>query len=356
MISVIMPVYNESEFIEDAIKSLINQTYQDLEIIVIDDGSTDNTLEIINKYTSHLQVIHHRMKKGISESLNEGIENARGEYIARMDGDDICVNDRFEKQINYLKVHPEIDIVGSFINIIDETGKVIGEECFFEKHEDIYNFCLRTRIDLQHPTVLAKAEVFKKNKYQSKYDGAEDYELFTRLVENYRIENIPEKLLLYRRYDRSNNSDNRKKQMELAKTIANDIAQRRSILNIRCMKLDTDWHNICFYVNYFERLNNKSVIICTSDYYKKWIVQIVEKIQGCVCTYSITDNELFRRNIKLEQNEYLILATEKWWEIKEKLINSGWNRERIIFAFFCRRLNMREKNEQICKGIVNNSY
>lgn len=336
MISVIMPIYNESLYVEEAIQSLLGQTYKDLEIIVIDDGSNDNSLDIINMYNEKIKVIHHPERRGISISINEGIAIARGEYIARMDGDDICVKDRFEKQMNYLITYPEIDIVGSFIDIIDENGKKIGEECFFDEHKEIYDFCLRTRIDLQHPTVLAKAEVFKNNRYLSEYDGAEDYEFFARIVEKYRFGNIPEKLLMYRRVDKSNNTAKRERQRELANLIAYNIADRRNVLDYNVMKVDLDWHNRCFYLNYFEKLCNKTVIVCSSEYYSKWINIIIEKIPNCACICNVSDDELHQNWINEEKIDYVILATEKWWSIKEKLISNGWNSANIVYAFFCR--------------------
>ncbi len=281
-------------------------------------------------------------------TLNEGIELAKGEYIARMDGDDICIHNRIEKQVQYMKQHPDIDILGSFIDIIDEEGNIIGEETFFQTHEDILKFSLRMRIDLQHPTILAKANVLKDNRYKKEYDNAEDYELFTRLVEQYKCCNIPEKLLLYRRHAHSISTEKRNEQRRKACMIAEKTALRRGLLNRKEVLYDLDWHNKCFYMNYAEQLEDKSVIIYASDYYLEWIEDILIKISNCICKGVICDNVSLKRLIDInndEEADFIMLATLKWWQCKQYLLNNGVDNDRIIYAFYCRKQKDIESNE-----------
>lgn len=136
MISVIMPVFNEEKYLERAILSVLYQTFSDFEFIIINDGSQDDTLKIAQEFQKkdkRIKIINHAQNKGLVNSLNDGISIAKGEYIARMDGDDICVFNRFEKQIIFLKNNPEVKLVGSFIDIIDSEDNIIGEECFLQK-------------------------------------------------------------------------------------------------------------------------------------------------------------------------------------------------------------------------------
>lgn len=129
LVSVVMTAYNTEDYIGEAIESILNQTYRNFEFIIVDDGSTDRTLEIIMDYANkdeRIIVIKHK-NIGLSQSLNDGIRIARGEYIARMDSDDVCSNDRFEKQVNYLNNHPEIYMLGSNYYIIYNDS--LSEEC-----------------------------------------------------------------------------------------------------------------------------------------------------------------------------------------------------------------------------------
>lgn len=128
-VSVIMTAYNSEKYIEEAIESILNQTYTNYEFIIIDDGSIDGTWDIIDKYRKQDERIIAITRKniGLSQSLNDGVRIARGEYIARMDSDDICSKDRFEKQVNYLNEHPDIYLLGSNYYII--YGDDLSEKC-----------------------------------------------------------------------------------------------------------------------------------------------------------------------------------------------------------------------------------
>ena len=173
MISVIMPVFNEEKYLERAILSVLYQTFSDFEFIIINDGSQDDTLKIAQEFQKkdkRIKIINHAQNKGLVNSLNDGISIAKGEYIARMDGDDICVFNRFEKQIIFLKNNPEVKLVGSFIDIIDSEDNIIGEECFFTKGSDILSFSLIKPLFNQQNNYIRKISVCqafsRKNFYQ----------------------------------------------------------------------------------------------------------------------------------------------------------------------------------------------
>ena len=125
-ISVIMSVYNSARFLAEAIQSILGQTYNDFEFIIVDDGSSDQSLEIIRSYAkmdNRIRVLENEKKYGLAASLNRCIFIAKGDYIARMDADDICVPDRLEKQIAFLEQHPNIGIIGGSVQEIDGQGQ-----------------------------------------------------------------------------------------------------------------------------------------------------------------------------------------------------------------------------------------
>ena len=125
LVSVIMGVYNDSKTLEAAIDSILNQSFQDLELIICDDASTDKTPLVFEKYRSHPKIVLLKNEKnlGLAESLNRCLALARGEYIARQDADDTSLPERFEKQREYLKSHPETQVLGTFATIVDERHK-----------------------------------------------------------------------------------------------------------------------------------------------------------------------------------------------------------------------------------------
>ena len=126
-LSIVMPVYNTEKFVKKTIESLLNQTYKDFELIVIDDGSTDNSIEIIKKFADNrIKIFSNDSNKGIVYSRNRGNAEALGRFIAPFDSDDIALPDKFEKQISFLEQHPEFGMLGSWAKLIDENDKFLN--------------------------------------------------------------------------------------------------------------------------------------------------------------------------------------------------------------------------------------
>ena len=194
LVSVLMPVYNCESFIREAIQSVLNQTFTDFELLIIDDCSTDATLQILKSYLdSRIQLIEKEKNTGYTDSLNYGISIAKGKYIARMDGDDISLPRRFQKQFDFLESNPEVVICGTAIKII---GKDTIER-HPSKHEDLQiKLCFSSVF--HHPTVMIRADVLKQNKYNKEFEPAEDYELWTRLAFVGKTANLEDVLLHYR--------------------------------------------------------------------------------------------------------------------------------------------------------------
>ena len=193
-ISVLMPVYNCELYIKEAIESILNQTFSNFELIIIDDCSTDSTLAIIKSYTDpRICLIEKKQNTGYTNSLNTAILVAKGKYIARMDGDDISLPERFQKQYDFLEQNPETVICGTAIKIIDSLE--------VQRHpSDHHNLKVKLCFSsvFHHPTVMIKGSVLKKNFYNKEFEPAEDYELWTRLAFLGKMSNLDDVLLHYR--------------------------------------------------------------------------------------------------------------------------------------------------------------
>ena len=194
-----MPVYNEDRYLKDAIESILNQTFDDFEFIIIDDGSEDDSTEIISSYQDSRIKFFRSENKGIVHQLNFGILNSGASLIARMDADDIAEEKRFEIQTNILNENPDIHVIGSNVVFIDENGNIICEKKYPEFHEDI-EFMMPIESAICHPSVIMQKEIFEKiGYYKNGYEYAEDHELFLNLIyQGYKFYNAQATLLKYR--------------------------------------------------------------------------------------------------------------------------------------------------------------
>lgn len=199
LVSVLLPVHNAERTIYETIQSLLYQTYTNFELIIIDDGSTDKTKDIIKRAKDHrIKLIINKTRKRISTSLNQGLKSARGVYIARMDADDIASNNRFQVQVEFLERHPKVMLVGSWAEIVDFRGKKIGIKKFPVTYKRIREVILRYNPFI-HPTVMLRRSVISNlGKYNESLNGAEDYDLFLRIAAKHECLNIGQPLLKYR--------------------------------------------------------------------------------------------------------------------------------------------------------------
>ena len=198
-ISVLMPVYNKEKYLKESIESILNQTFTDFEFIILDDGSTDNSAEIVESYRDLRIKFYKSEKKGIVKQLNFGISTAKTQIIARMDADDIAELNRFQEQFDYIQKNPEVSVVGSNVLLIDEKAKVIFKKVYPENHRDI-EYAMPVENSMCHPTVMMRKEVFDNvGLYKESHTNAEDYELFLNLLLHGRkFYNIQKLLLSYR--------------------------------------------------------------------------------------------------------------------------------------------------------------
>jgi len=197
-----MPVYNAERYVADATESILAQTHRDFEFIIINDGSTDDSLRILKKYAaadSRVRLLS-RSNTGIVEALNEGLSLARGQFIARMDADDLCRRDRFELQLALMEQDPELVVLGSCALAIDPEGDALGHAPVPLSHDEIEARHLRGMSSIYHPAVMMRGEVLRKlGGYRSGTCPCEDFDLWLRMGEIGKLANMPEPLFVWRR-------------------------------------------------------------------------------------------------------------------------------------------------------------
>jgi len=213
-----MLVYNAIHFIDESVQSILQQTFNDFELIILDDHSTDGTVEYLEQLKDdRIRLITKPENKGLTDSLITGLTLARGEYIARMDGDDVSLSDRFEKQVNFLDEHPDYVCCGcNYIEI--PSGK---KSQLYQTDEEI-KVGLLSNSQFAHPTVMMRASILRKNKigYDMAWELAEDYKLWIDLSAYGKFYNLPDYLLKYRIHDQQYSSFRKQKQKEVARKAA----------------------------------------------------------------------------------------------------------------------------------------
>jgi glycosyltransferase involved in cell wall biosynthesis len=201
-ISVVMPVYNGERYLGESIESILNQTYKDFEFIIINDGSTDRSLDILREFQKldkRIKLVS-RENKGVVYSLNEGVKMAQGEYIARMDADDVSDPGRLLKQLKYAQEN-ELAVCGTWAESIDSQGNKIGNLVYPPNVNKIRLFTFLHNPFI-HSSVIFRKDLFEKvGGYKTFFKHIEDYELWTRIVFKYKTGNVPEKLMKYRLHE-----------------------------------------------------------------------------------------------------------------------------------------------------------
>jgi glycosyltransferase involved in cell wall biosynthesis len=199
LVSVIMPVYNAEKFLSESIKSILNQTYPNFEFIIINDGSTDNSKELISSFKDERIRAYDFTNQGCSRQRNFGLSVAKGEIIALMDADDISASDRFEVQLNFLKSNEQIHVLGSNCFNIDENGKIKNEKKFPEFHKEI-EFMAPILCPVCHASIMTYRKILVDcGGYLESHKVAGDHELILRLIsQSYKIQNIQKNLYLRR--------------------------------------------------------------------------------------------------------------------------------------------------------------
>ena len=201
-ITVLMPVYNASNYLNEAIESILNQSFIDFEFLIINDGSTDQSEEIIMSYKdARIRYIKKEENQRLIATLNEGFKLAKGKYIVRMDADDISLPKRLEKQFRFMEGNSQIVLSGSWCESFGDNRGISK----YQTNHDAIKFKMMYQCHIVHPTIIIRKSILDtiNPKFDPNFIHAEDYELFVRIGENHLLANIPEVLLKYRVHSKS---------------------------------------------------------------------------------------------------------------------------------------------------------
>ena len=221
LVSVLIPCYNCDQYVKEAVKSIIEQSYTNLEILVIDDGSTDNTGNILKELAKEdTRIVYIKNEKNLKliATLNKGLDLCKGKYIARMDADDISVPTRIEKQVDFLEKHSNIGIVGADIEFFGGNKRSIWKTNTEDKYirtDLLFGTCFA------HPVVMMRTSILREHHlyYNDDYPHAEDYKLWCDIAQYTKLANIPEVLLYYRVNDNQVSNKYNLEQKETAQRI-----------------------------------------------------------------------------------------------------------------------------------------
>ena len=231
-VSVLMPVYNAERYVAEAVESILAQTFRDFEFIIVDDGSTDNSLAILRHYAEQDDRIRlvSRENKGLVVSLNEMIGLARGDLIARMDADDVALLERFALQVAYLNSHPEVICLGGRIREIDDRGRILADFPPIQGDSVIQENLLKGCNSFTHASVMMRRDpLLAVGGYRASMILAEDLDLWLRLGEVGRLENLPQVVVHYRVHRESVSSRHAARQLEVTKTASDEACDRRGL-------------------------------------------------------------------------------------------------------------------------------
>ncbi len=242
-VSILMPVYNAEQYLSQALDSIVSQSFEDWELILINDGSTDRSESIIMDYDDErIFYIKNPVNLKLIKTLNKGIDYCGGQYIARMDADDICHPDRLKRQVEFLDSHPQVLMCGTAAAVIDNSGKKTGNIHNLTS-DDYLQINLMFSPSFIHPSMMIRTEVLKQNKYDEAYKHVEDYDLWCRIAKLGKVANIDDELLRYRWHDSNVSVLNSEVQRELKDEL---IKRELCRLDLTPTELELYCHKVTF--------------------------------------------------------------------------------------------------------------
>lgn len=231
-ISVLMPVYNAQRYLAKAVESILNQTFGDFEFLIVNDGSTDRSLAILQRYAKRDDRIRliSRPNTGHLLALNEMLKLAQGEFIARMDADDIALPERFAHQVAFLRQHPDVVCVGGAQDFIDEAGRILFHYQEAEDNDEIQRLALGGKTPINHPSaMMRRSAVLQVGGYDPTTYLAEDLDLWLKLGEIGKLANLPITVTQYRQHSQSESERKQAQQQRMKQQVCERAWQRRGI-------------------------------------------------------------------------------------------------------------------------------
>jgi len=242
-VSVLMSVYNGRRYVGEAIESILAQTFADFEFLIIDDGSTDDSLRILERYAAQDQRIRltSRPNKGLTRTLNELFAQSRGAFLARMDCDDVAMPRRFEQQLDALRADPGLVCVGGYFQLIDGDGRALTVLRPPTDDAEIQRQALAGHGSICHPTAMIRREAMEQiNGYCEEFRIAQDVDLWLRLGEVGRLGNVPQTVLRFRLHEESVSETRRHEQRRSARMACERGWARRGLTNMK-FEADEPW-------------------------------------------------------------------------------------------------------------------
>lgn len=300
LVTVLMPVYNGSNYLTESIESVLNQTFSNFELLIINDSSTDNSLEIIKSFDdSRIRLINNNQNLGQSISMNYGLDLAITKYIARIDQDDICLPYRLEKQVNYMEENPNVGVLGCHTNNVNENLEFISHRKRPLTHNQ-NKWALLTNTCLMHPTAFIRSSIMKNYRYDKAYAPCEDYELWSRLIHITRIEQLKDVLVLVRKHSKNTGT-----------LRSDDRFSKRDKISKRNMKSILDVDNILFFKQYS---NHKLTVN------KSLINSVLGCLQGIFIYYRFS-----KRN--------KVSHSDRMWIRRNMIMSFGDSKLKFIYTF-----------------------
>ncbi|MEH6938358.1 glycosyltransferase [Bacillus sp. JJ664] len=269
-VSVLMSVYNGEKFLAEAVKSILNQTFKDFEFVIIDDGSTDRSLQILQQFSDkRIRLLQNEQNKGLVYSLNRGLEECYGEYIVRMDADDIANQHRLDLQVSKMDESPDVVLLGSSFHMFYYKSFISKRISPLNDTERV-----KTRLLFQnaiaHPTTIIRAKTMKENElfYDEEHKYAEDYGLWNKLASYGEITNLQEPLLQYRLVSNSQTARGKRDEKER-------LAIYNKIVSIPLSRLNIDVENNGIHFELAEAHNLKQLQYKLEDY-KEYLSKLMK--------------------------------------------------------------------------------
>lgn len=230
LVSVVMSVYNGDKYLEEAIDSILTQTYENFEFIIVNDCSTDNSLNILEEYVikdERIKILNNKENKKLPASLNRGIKSSLGKYIIRMDADDISLPHRFETQVNYMEKNNDVVVCGSAYETFGTPKSSIWKPLL--NHAEIFSKLFFNSV-IGHPTAIIRKDIFNTIQYNEDLSNAQDYKLWSEAVFLGKLSNLGEVLLKYRRHEKAQGVKNRAVQINTASNIRLGLLKKLNLL------------------------------------------------------------------------------------------------------------------------------
>jgi glycosyltransferase involved in cell wall biosynthesis len=230
VVSVVIPVYNGEKFVRNAMDSILSQTFSDFELIVINDGSTDSSAEVVASYRDpRIVFLENKTNTGLPRVRNQGLDASRGRYIAWLDCDDISLPERLEKQVKFLDTHPQVGVCGGWVKIVGGGRDVIAQ---YPAHPEYLRACLLFNNCLANSTVMMRAACTRDIglRFDLSHHLSQDYGLWTRIPREWKIVNLPEVLTVYRTHSSQVTVHRKQQQLDISWEIQREQLLKLGIL------------------------------------------------------------------------------------------------------------------------------